>query len=143
MDKDLKIKMNIIGFNMELEKINYLRLEASTKTVSASVTQKAEIVKVEGDCFVIRITRKVKTEPTNLFDLELSVLTFFTVDEETMINFKGLDMKEYIDANLQEFIENSNAGSILSLLISQITSTCGALPLISPPFIKDEATPRE
>lgn len=97
--------------------------------------------KLYADRFVVSIKRMVSFEPKQLFYIDVESSATFYLDIKKMSgNFDSKEkMKEYLLDHLGEFVEASPVYNNISLLISQITSSFGRVPLVLPPnLIKDK-----
>lgn len=83
----------------------------------------------------INFQRRLFCEPEGVFSLHVSFTTIFTLDPETK------DEVDWSKVNIAEEIVNYGEGlltnivSRTSLLISQITSSFGQLPIMTPPTL--------
>ena len=136
MSRNSSIDLNIINLNIELNRVNYKKTSNESGQFDVNMNQSVSLVEIRENAFVIDVTRKINIEPKSIFELEVSVLLTFMVSEESLEILQGDEIKEYLKANMNDFVENSPAGSILSLLISQITGSCGNVPLVTPPNLK-------
>ena len=86
----------------------------------------------------ILLTRTLKINPRDLFELSVSFGAELIFSEnKDQINWKAINLAEEFRNN-GDFITN-NLTSRISLLVSQITSSYGQAPLVTPPgFGKNE-----
>lgn len=136
MSQNSSIDLNIINLNIDLNRVNYKKTSSETGQFDVNMNQSVSLVEIRENAFIIDVTRKINIEPESIFELEVSILLTFMVSEESLEILHGDEIEEYIKANMNDFVENSPAGSILSLLISQITGSCGNVPLVTPPNLK-------
>ena len=83
----------------------------------------------------LTLTRKLTFTPAGLFELSVSFGTILTLREDSyyLVDWKTYDVAEEIARNSKNLI-NPLAARI-SLLISEITSSYGQNPIVTPPTI--------
>lgn len=117
-----------------LKKIDYNNYPISVDTAEFSMKDKVKIL-AEDEMLIIEFTRFVGLNPESLFDLTVSVSQKYIFEKKEDLN----------QGELYEFLlktDNIVLGSLMqvaSCLISQITSTGGGLPIITPPSLSPDA----
>ena len=124
-------------YEFYLEEIKYNRLSASEKDNDNLICKDTLSADLIDTGVRLLITRNLAFEESQLFDLSVSYGAVLTFDESrsTEINWNELDLA-------REFKDNggfvlSNLMSRISLLIAQITSSFGQMPLVLPPVIPE------
>ncbi|EFW24182.1 hypothetical protein HMPREF9430_01272 [Solobacterium moorei F0204] len=84
---------------------------------------------------MVDITRTVEFEENQLYKLKVIVREEFTIDQEkTFSNFQNFDeFKKELNKKLVSFVNQSPAYNEISLVIGQITSMFGNVPVVLPP----------
>ena len=114
-----------------------LTLEHNADNVKTVVIDdlKTDLIENNAKLRVI-FTRKVVHEPQALFNLVVSVGAIFTFTDQFVKNdIKRINFAEMLKANDNRLF--INIISRTSQLISQITSSHGAVPLVTPPVFMD------
>lgn len=133
-------KMQIVGANIKLLSIDFKTLkEYDDDSINFNFYDNKTLVKVANDHFIVNIERRVNFVDGKLFDIAVVVEAILHFSEESNKNFKNSDdLKMYILERINFIIDQSPIMEGISLLISQITSSFGSVPLITPPVFKTE-----
>ena len=122
-------------YEFYLEEIKYNRLSVSEKDNDNLICKDTLSADLIDTGVRLLITRNLAFEESQLFDLSVSYGAVLTFDESRSIeiNWNELDLaREFKDNG--GFVLN-NLMSRISLLIAQITSSFGQMPLVLPPAI--------
>ena len=121
-----------------LENIKYSRLDTLSETTDELLLNCSDVISATmcgTDRVQVSVTRKLQFEPNNMFEMEVCFSAILILDRSKA------DEIEWEKVNLaEEFRKNGNfvLGNLMSrvtLLIAQITSSCGQAPLVLPPAI--------
>ena len=119
-----------------LEKVKYARINETEEEVVLIVNDDIE-VRLDSNFQGIEgvITRKLSFEPKSLFEVEVSFGVFLEFNDD----YKGVDTWD-MDELKREFLDGqcvitNSILSRISLLISQLTSSYGERPIVTPPSI--------
>lgn len=124
-----------------LQNVSYNRIENNIEKEEHSLncfdSIKADVDGV--DAIRVTVTRSLKFEPDELFELSISFGAILTFDpqKKNEYNWHEINMAEEFRNN-GEFVTR-NLMSRISLLIAQITSSFGQTPLVLPPNVAKEA----
>ena len=124
-------------YEFYLEEIKYNRLSVSEKDNDNLICKDTLSADLIDTGVRLLITRNLAFEESQLFDLSVSYGAVLTFDESRSIeiNWNELDLaREFKDNG--GFVLN-NLMSRISLLIAQITSSFGQMPLVLPPVIPE------
>lgn len=119
-----------------LDKVSYNRIDKKeeAKEYSLNCIDNVE-AKVNGDIVKLTVTRVLKFDPEEIFEMSVSFGAILRFNEEKKKEY------DWGKINLaEEFRENgqfvlSNLMNRISLLIAEITSSFGQTPIILPPTI--------
>lgn len=130
-------KLFFVDVYHSLEKISY----KSVKNHFVQIDEAMKVVdgyfirKVSFDEIVITVTRSIDFAPKTLFSLVVESALYLQLDQdEKKFVGKKDELVKYTEDNIETMINNSNLMETISLLISQITSSYGAVPIITPPY---------
>ena len=126
-------KLFLNGFSMYLDKIEYYFIQnPKGDELQVHATEKYTLIKCTKKDFLIEVKRIVEFEP-NYFKVMATANVLFAIDEKT---FDALptkkDIEKYINENIKSIINKTPVGNGLALLIGQITSSFGNVPVITP-----------
>lgn len=119
-----------------LDKVSYNRIDKKEEAKEYSLNCIDNIeVKVNGDIVKVTVTRVLKFDPAEIFELSVSfgAILRFNTEKKKDYDWQNINMAE-------EFRENGkfvlgNLMNRISLLIAEITSSFGQTPIILPPEI--------
>lgn len=119
-----------------LDKVSYNRIDKTEeiKEYSLNCIENIE-TEVNGDIVKLTVSRLLKFDPEEIFELSVSFGAILKLNEEKKNDY------DWTEINLaEEFRENGqfvlvNLVSRISLLIAEITSSFGQSPIILPPEI--------
>jgi|LSQX01.2.fsa_nt_gb hypothetical protein len=128
-----------------IEKIEYQSIELDeedTPEQRVSVHDEYFIRTCEDDRLVIEIQRRIAFEPPGVFELSVVALLDNHIDKERSDKFANAEeIRDYVLDHIYDVISNSGIMAEVSLIIANITSSFGRIPLILPPdLILDETT---
>lgn len=138
MEEAEKVFVNSVS--VKLEKVEYEFKNDIEEGLEIHAVDALQLVSCDTKHFIVRITRSLIFEPKEYYYLSVSSLIDFRIDEKTLTFFKNKEEIElYVSNKLSVFVEKTPILTSVSLLISQITSTFGRFPVITPPnVIKSE-----
>lgn len=116
-----------------LDKINYNRIvDTDASECTLNCTDSLTVTLIDNGVRLI-LSRSLNFEPNALFELSVSFGAILTFDESKKNDFdwKAINLAEEFKEN-GEFAIN-NLMSRITLLIAQITSSYGQMPIILPP----------
>ena len=120
-------------YEFTLTSVNYSTLPPAQNPseTKISVTDETELIKLDNNKLKLSIKRSVTFNPNHLFDLNVCSSAILT---------GKTDLSLMNDDELKEVLLNNNPiivnlTSRISLLISQIFSTFGREPFITPPYL--------
>lgn len=122
-----------------LDKVLYNRIDKKLQEEEHSLNCFDNIeVKVSGDVVKVTVMRSLKFEPEEIFELSVSYGAILKIKKEKEMdyNWNQIDLAEEFRMNGQFVL--GNLMNRMSLLIAEITSSFGQVPLILTPRI----TPR-
>lgn len=117
-----KVEYNSRDWNTEHEKVDSLEIVVVDNT-------KAEI---DDDSVSITLTRNAVFKPDIVFDLTVSFKKVYKINKKVK-DQKNIDLNKLINDNIDDLV--GEMASYASFLISQITSSGGKLPLVTPPSL--------
>ena len=119
-----------------LDKISYSRIDKreKAKEYSLNCTDSIE-TKVNGDTLDLMVTRALKFDPEEIFELSVSFGAVLTFDKEKKNEYvwEEINLAEEFRKNGQ-FVLN-NLMNRISLMIAEITSSFGQTPIVLPPTV--------
>lgn len=123
-------------FKFAMESLSYKQLPPAPANTQMALTCRDLLeAKTELDKLMLRFTRSMKFEPESLYELSV------TYTAVANINVQGLSAVDWDNIDLSAEIRNghctllSNLVSRTSMMIAQITSANGQVPVITPPAI--------
>lgn len=124
------------SYSLYLDKVEYVRISENDEEVALNIKDDIEIKlhdKFQGIEGII--IRKLSFEPRSLFEITVSFGVFLEFNDKYKEN-EIVDIEEI----KKEFIDEQSAiiniiMSRISLLISQLTSSYGERPIVTPPSI--------
>lgn len=139
MIKDLE-KVFLPEYEVYLENILYEKFDVQSKDEAHTLFGEDKITAIVNDneSVAITVTRKLNFEPEKIFSLKISFGALLKIDpkKSTLYDWKAINMEEEFREN-GDFITDDLMARI-SLLIAQITSAAGRLPLVLPPNVIKE-----
>lgn len=142
---DSEAKMKIENINMELIDLSYKRMITTPQTTSVHIEDKIDLVDLAEDLtnFTLLISRTVYSKPESI-TIKIDCNATYYVDEKSKTNFKNREtMSEYIVSKFKVLSNNAGIGEVMSLLIAQVTSSFGRVPLVVSPYISKDDEKRE
>ena len=128
------------NISMRLNRVEYKRVDISNEeTINFYVKDNFRISHEEERNFSIIVERRVYCIPESLMDIKVEFEIQRYIDEKTEVKLSEFDLNDEItEENIDEYIDdNLNRASAL---ISNIISSFGMAPLVTPPvFINEEA----
>ena len=122
--------------SLYLDKVEYKRISENDSEVVLNVNDNIDI-KLDDNCQGIEgiVTRRLSFEPQSLFEITVSFGVFLEFKDE----YKGINNLD-LDELKEEFLDGQSVitnivMSRISLLISQLTSSYGERPVVTPPSI--------
>jgi hypothetical protein len=120
-----------------LEKITYKAVKPNHSDADISMKPVDEycIKSIDFDEILITVTRTINFEPKSLFSLVVESVLFLPLNQKEK-KFTGSkeELISYTNDHIDTIINNSSLMETISLLISQISSSYGRIPIITPPF---------
>lgn len=123
-------------FKFSMESMSYKQLPPAPENTQMALNCRDLLeAKTELDKLMLRFTRSMQFEPASIYELSV------TYTAVANINVQGLSAIDWDNIDLSKEIRNghctllSNLVSRASLMISQITSANGQVPVITPPAI--------
>lgn len=139
MIKDLE-KIFLPEYEVYLENISYEKIDTQPNDEDHTLIGEDNIaVNVNGnESVAITVTRKLNFDPEKIFSLKVSfgALLKIAPEKRTSYDWNYINMEEEFKEN-GDFITDDLMARI-SLLIAQITSASGRLPLVLPPNVIKE-----
>lgn len=139
MIKDLE-KIFLPEYEVYLENISYEKMNIQTNDKDHTLIGEDNIsVSVSGnESVAITVTRKLNFDPEEIFSLKISfgALLKIAPKNRTSYDWQNINLEEEFKEN-GDFITDDLMARI-SLLIAQITSAAGRLPLVLPPNVIKE-----
>ena len=127
--------------SISLENVTYNKLEENNGAVTLKVKDSIDIKEKENDIdsLEIIVSRNLTFEPRSLAEINVS----FGVELRLNDQYKNSEQLDYARVRDEIISEDSVLTSIImsriSMLISQLTSSYGERPIVTPPsFLKDE-----
>lgn len=124
--------------SLYLDKVEYKRLDESDCEVSLKVKDDVEIKldnKLQG--IVAIITRKLSFTPMSLFEITVTFGVYLEVNDDYK-DLKTINLSAIKDEFLDDDCVITNiVMSRISLIISQLTSSFGERPIVTPPSIME------
>ena len=120
-----------------LEKISYktLRSVSSDKEVEMKPLDEYKVQSLDFEKIVITVTRTISFEPKSHFSLSVEAGLFLPLTQNERKFVGSLDeLNNYTITHIDTIINNSSLMETISLLISQISSSYGRVPIITPPI---------
>ncbi|WP_040627782.1 hypothetical protein [Solobacterium moorei] len=123
------------GLHAQLQLLEYKFINFPENFVSIKPKDTFKLIECSKEKFVVDITRTVEFEENQLYKLKVIVREEFTIDQEkTFSNFQNFDeFKKELNKKLVSFVNQSPAYNEISLVIGQITSMFGNVPVVLPP----------
>lgn len=118
-----------------LDKIRYDRMEEDDSGEEVSLNC-SDILKcdVTDEGITLSVTRKLQFDPEKIFGLEVTFGVKLKFNEKAKaVDWEKYDLPDEFTRNGQFALQNPL--SRISLLVSQITSSFGQMPLVTPPGI--------
>ena len=139
MKTNSNARIYVKGVNLELNKIDYKAHPKVKKQVQIEATQNINLTDVSNNKIVFMVERIIGFEPQSLFYLCIQVKVVLYITEDTLLNFENdlLKLEKYAKEKANILIAQSGVGNCLSLLIAQISSFGGGLPIVTPPDLKE------
>ena len=123
------------GLHAQLQLLEYKFINFPENFVSIKPKDTFKLIECSKEKFVVDITRTVEFEENQLYKLKVIVREEFIIDQEkTFSNFQNFDeFKKELNKKLVSFVNQSPAYNEISLVIGQITSMFGNVPVVLPP----------
>ncbi len=139
MKNNSNARIYVKGVNLELNKIEFKTYPDVKKQVQIEATQGINLMDVFNEKIVFMVERAIEFEPQALFSLCVQVKVELYINENTLLNFENdlSKLEEYAKDKADILIKQSGVGNCLSLLIAQISSFGGGLPIVTPPDLKE------
>lgn len=84
---------------------------------------------------ILEVKTSIQGEPESFFSLEAIYIQSNKIDTEKSEKFGSDEERlEYVNDNIEKIIEGGKGLEQITLLVGNITSTFGNIPLIIPPF---------
>lgn len=133
-------KLLVSSTEYVLEKINYENVQLpGERQLQVNVAQGGELVGCTKEVVTIRVESETTFDPDEYFHLKIAVLAYLYLDPRTYENLSTENkIREYVAANMPEILGKLAVWPGLSLLISQISSSFGKVPIILPPAYRPD-----
>ena len=121
-------------YNFGLENITYNRIPKTAESFEITLCDTMKVTPIDNDLHIL-ITRALSINPSSLFELSV---TF-----GLLLHFKQGQTVQHTDNEWHEIFTKednpyfANIMSRISLVISQITSSYGQQPLVTPPNFQE------
>lgn len=123
---------NITEVLNRLNKIEYKFIESEVESQLVVEVKDHYTTKIETNNFTIIFTREIRFEPRSLYSLVVEAEIEYKLEE---IDKKTSITEEFIEKNINELLANkSTVLENVSQLISNISSSMGRVPIITPPI---------
>ncbi len=112
-----------------------LELSPTSKGSKMIVSDNLDATFLDSRHIKLVLTRKMHFEPAGLFEITVAFGTIITLKEDSyyLVDWKTYDVAEEIVNNSKNLV--NPLASRISLLIGEITSSFGQLPVITPPCV--------
>lgn len=124
-----------------LEEIAYSSLNQlnADNEVKIQTFDSYEIENITLKEIVIKVRRIIEFDPKGIFNLKVVSKMILPLNQNDL-KFEGTqeDLILYTNSHIVTIINNSNLMETMSLIISQVTSSYGRIPLITAPFYSDK-----
>lgn len=139
LEKEPRLYFENVSY--QLDKISYKAHKSNDveKKLLVKISDSFELRDVSFENINILVTRTISFKPKSLYDLSVSIKLILPLNQGAN-RFTGTrdDLVNYVSENIESIINRSELMETLSLLISQISSTFGKVPIITPPmYLKD------
>lgn len=122
------------SYRFFLQNVQYERIEAEKEKATMQLNDQLEIQDLE-DHAILRYTRKAFFEPQQLFNIIITFAAELEYSEEYRIKTVENRSQEALEV-IKELGEQitSNLSSRASMVLAQLTSSSGQMPVITPPI---------
>lgn len=124
-----------------LEEIAYSSLNQlnADNEVKIQTFDSYEIENITLKEIVIKVRRIIEFDPKGIFNLKVVSKMILPLNQNDL-KFEGTqeDLILYTNSHIVTIINNSNLMETMSLIISQVTSSYGRIPLVTAPFYSDK-----
>lgn len=106
----------------------------SVGKIEIKITDTVDIIRCDEQEIEIEIKRSIRFMPEALFTLDVVVALINKLDTDKSYVFQDeAERNTYVENNIKHIVDGSNIIQQVSLLIGNITSNYGRIPIISPP----------
>lgn len=129
-----KPKLFFENVNIKLKNIEYKDLDPSIENVKVVFNDEFEFITCTKQEVVLHVQRTVTTDPIHLFELIIKIeLRMALNQKEHKFDGNQNELKDYANEHITTIIDNSRCMQTISLLVSQISSAYGRIPIVTPP----------
>jgi hypothetical protein len=129
-----KPKLFFENVNIKLKNIEYKDLDPSIENVKVVFNDEFEFITCTKQEVVLHVQRTVTTDPIHLFELKIKIeLRMALNQKEHKFDGNQNELKDYANEHITTIIDNSRCMQTISLLVSQISSAYGRIPIVTPP----------
>lgn len=129
-----KPKLFFENVNIKLKNIEYKDLDPSIENVKVVFNDEFEFITCTKQEVVLHVQRTVTTNPIHLFELKIKIeLRMALNQKEHKFDGNQNELKDYANEHITTIIDNSRCMQTISLLVSQISSAYGRIPIVTPP----------
>lgn len=129
-----KPKLFFENVNIKLKNVEYKDLDPSIENVKVVFNDEFEFITCTKQEVVLHVQRTVTTDPIHLFELKIKIeLRMALNQKEHKFDGNQNELKDYANEHITTIIDNSRCMQTISLLVSQISSAYGRIPIVTPP----------
>lgn len=129
-----KPKLFFENVNIKLKNVEYKDLDPSIENVKVVFNDEFEFITCTKQEVVLHVQRTVTTNPIHLFELKIKIeLRMALNQKEHKFDGNQNELKDYANEHITTIIDNSRCMQTISLLVSQISSAYGRIPIVTPP----------
>lgn len=128
-----------VRYNIENILYKSIKTSQSANKLSVKITDAFTIEEINTKKIVVVVKRSIKFKPRSLFTLGIEIKMTLHLNQNDK-KFRGTpeELNSYALENMDSIINRSNLMETVSLLIGQISSAYGNVPIITPPsYIND------
>jgi hypothetical protein len=142
----IEAKLFFENVKYSLENIHYkiLKQAPQDEEISVEIKDKFEIENLSFEQIDLIVSRTIGFHPKCMFNLivEAKLKLPLNQDDKKFIGTQE-NLTKYTNDHIETIINRSNLMETISLLVSQITSSYGKVPIISPPvFVMERLNPK-
>ena len=129
--------LKLINQKITLEKVKFEKKEDFQGSLKVILKDDCTNFLQEGKNISFNFTRKIRLEPSCLFEIEVIFKYCASIEENSYLNLEK-ENKKITKSNLYKIINNTNVPQTASQIISNLTLSFNGNPLITAPFAVEE-----